>query len=462
MLSRSFCRQTSVMPAALKSSFQAKLATEKARIAQLLKDHGSKVLSESTVDACYHGTRGVTTMVYEPSLLDAQEGIRFRGLSIPECSEKLPKWGNGTQMIPEGMFWLLLTGNVPTDAEAMALSENLYERATSAEGKAALAEAEAVIAACPASLHPMNKLVAGTVALGRYSRFAKAYLAGGLKKPDYWEPTLEDSLDLIGRMTPLCASIFHQTYNGSAKVAIPTGANDWTGRFTTMLQGKENAELAECLRLYMSIHVDHEGGNVSAHATQLVGSALSDPYLAFAGGMTGLAGPLHGLANQEVLSFFLEMQKQFPNLAAEGREELKKQVETYAWSVLNAGRVIPGYGHAVLRQTDPRYMALRKFALDNFPNDPLFKLVDASFEVFPAVLTKHGKTKNPFPNVDAGSGCVLRHYGLTQEDFYTVLFGMSRALGVLAANTWNRALGWPIERPKSCTTDELCKKFYKN
>jgi len=202
------------------------------------------------------------------------------------------------------------------------------------------------------------------------------------------------------------------------------------------------------MRLYLVIHSDHEGGNVSAHTTHLVGSALADPYLSYAAGMNGLAGPLHGLANQEVLRWTLDLLKKLGNKSVTN-DELAKAV----WDTLKAGQVVPGFGHAVLRKTDPRYMAQREFALKHLPDDPLFKLVSQIFEVVPKVLTEHGKTKNPWPNVDAHSGVLLRHFGLVEENYYTVLFGVSRGLGVLSQLIWSRALGWPLERPKSVTTD---------
>ena len=122
---------------------------------------------------------------------------------------------------------------------------------------------------------------------------------------------------------------------------------------------------------------------------------------------------------------------------------------------IGTGQVIPGFGHAVLRKTDPRYAAQREFCLKNLPDYPLFKLVNMIFKVTPDVLTEQGKVKNPWPNVDAHSGVVQWYYGLTEWDFYTVLFGVGRAIGVLANVTWDRALAYPIERPKSLTTKML-------
>jgi citrate synthase len=218
--------------------------------------------------------------------------------------------------------------------------------------------------------------------------------------------------------------------------------------------GIENDEFKELIRLYLVLHSDHEGGNVSAHTTHLVGSALSDPYYALSAGMNGLAGPLHGLANQEVIRWIMEMREKLG-----GGVPTKEQVSQYVWDTLNAGKVIPGYGHAVLRQTDPRYTAQREFALKHLPDDEIFQIVSLLYEVVPGILKEHGKAKNPWPNVDAHSGCLLLYYGLKEYDFYTVLFGVSRALGVLASTIWSRALGLPIERPKSVTTEWIKSQF---
>jgi citrate synthase len=209
------------------------------------------------------------------------------------------------------------------------------------------------------------------------------------------------------------------------------------------------------MRLYLCIHTDHEGGNASAHTTHLVGSTLSDPYLSYAAGLNALAGPLHGLANQEVLGWIQGIQKK---MAAEGKEINAETITEFTWDTLNAKKVIPGYGHAVLRKTDPRYTCQREFALKHMPDDELFKIVNTIYEVMPGILTEHGKTKNPYPNVDSHSGVLLWHYGFTQFQYYTVLFGVSRAVGALSQLYWDRALGLPLERPKS-VTPEFIKSF---
>ncbi len=190
-------------------------------------------------------------------------------------------------------------------------------------------------------------------------------------------------------------------------------------------------------------------GNVSAHATHLVGSSLADIYFAFSAGLSGLAGPLHGLANQECLRWLLDVREQFHGVP--DREALHK----FAWDTLNSGRVIPGYGHAVLRVPDPRFTAQMEFAKARFPEDELVRLADLVFDVVPQVLREQGKAKNPAPNVDAISGTLQHYYGVREFDFYTVIFGVGRALGVTANYVWARALEFPIERPKSVTTKML-------
>jgi citrate synthase len=444
----------------LKTILKKEIASLNKTIGELKKNHGNTVLAESTIDTSYGGMRDVTAMIYEPSLLDKNEGIRFRGLSIPECQQKLPKWKGSQEMLPEAMFWLLLTGHVPTQAQAEALAAELAARATSNE--ALTQQVLTTIDSLPQGLHPMNQFSIAILALGQDSEFQKRY-SKGMKKTEYWEPALEDALNLVARMIIPCAHIYKKQYKNGRVDSKIDPSKDLSGNFSNLIDFK-NADFAELMRLYLSIHTDHEGGNVSAHSTVLVGSALADPYLAFSAGLNGLAGPLHGLANQEVLSWLRKLKglMEAKGVSLEDSDEkLKEAITTCTWETLNAGQVVPGYGHAVLRKTDPRYTCQREFGLKNLPKDPLFRLVSAVYAVMPDILTKHGKTKNPYPNVDAHSGALLQHYGLVEESFYTVLFGMSRAMGVLSAYVWDRATGKPIERPKSVDTPTLVAKVKK-
>ncbi|KAJ1871832.1 citrate (Si)-synthase [Coemansia sp. RSA 990] len=425
------------------------LIPEKAAEAKEVKQkYGDRVLGETTVNMAYGGMRGIKGMIWDTSLLDANEGIRFRGLSIPEVQEQLPKPKGASETTPEALFWLLLTGEVPTQEQAQSVTDELNARASLPDFVVDL------IDRCPSTLHPMSQFSLAVNALQHDSLFAKAYHEG-INRKDYWGPVYEDSLNLLAKL-PLVASRIYRNVFKDGKHSSIDSTKDYSQNFASLLGYGENNEFADLMRLYLVIHSDHEGGNVSAHTTHLVGSALSDPYLSFAAGLNGLAGPLHGLANQEVLRWIMNMQKEI------GTETpTEDQIRDYCWSTLNSGRVVPGYGHAVLRKTDPRYMAQREFALKHLPEDNLFKTVSTLYKVVPGVLTEYGKTKNPWPNVDAHSGVLLRHYGLVEQDFYTVLFGVSRAFGVLSQLVWDRALGFSIERPKSLTTEAIRKMFEK-
>jgi citrate (Si)-synthase len=284
-------------------------------------------------------------------------------------------------------------------------------------------------------------------ALQTESYFAKAY-SEGINKKDYWEPTFDDAMILIARLPRIAAYIYRRKYKNNEHIQ-PNGLLDWAGNLAHMM-GYDDHGFKELMRLYMTIHADHEGGNVSAHTTHLVGSALSDPYLSYAAGMNGLAGPLHGLANQEVIKWIFEMQEKL------GTDlPTSAQIAQYVQDTLAAGKVVPGYGHAVLRKTDPRFTAQMEFGKKHMPDDKLCQTVWNIYETVPPILQSLGKIKNPWPNVDAHSGALLVHYGMVEYEFYTVLFAVSRSLGVMASLCWDRALGFALERPKSVTTESV-------
>jgi citrate synthase len=424
---------------AIKERFKAKADLQAAEIKQLLKENGNKVIGEVTLSQIYQGMRGMTGLVTETSLLDANEGIRFRGYSIPELKEKLPTAVGGSEPLPEALFHLMLLGELPSQEEADLITSTLQRRSHVPN------YVFDSIEALPISSHPMTMFVVAIMALQNGSHFAKAY-ANGLNKKDYWDPTFDDALDLIARLPRIAAYIYRRKYRGGHHIE-PNGLLDWAGNFAHMM-GYESESFKELMRLYMTIHADHEGGNVSAHTTHLVGSALSDPFLSFAAGMNGLAGPLHGLANQEVIKWIFEMRERLGvDLPS------KDQISAYVRQTLSEGKVVPGYGHAVLRKTDPRFTAQMEFGKKHMPDDSLVQTVWRIYETVPEILSGLGKVKNPWPNVDAHSGALLVHYGMVEYEFYTVLFGVSRALGVLASLCWDRALSMPLERPKSVTTD---------
>ena len=425
----------------LKERFKTKAESVGNEIKDIVKEHGNKKIGEVTLSQIYQGMRGMTGLVTETSLLDANEGIRFRGYSIPELQQKLPKAKNGSEPLPEGLFYLMLIGELPDEDDVHRVTSILQRRSHVPN------HVFDTIEALPLNAHPMTQFVVAIMALQTESSFQKKY-AAGMSKKDYWSAAFDDSMDLLARLPRIAAYIYRRKYKNGDHIQ-PNGLLDWAGNFAHMM-GFEDESFKELMRLYMTIHADHEGGNVSAHTTHLVGSALSDPYLSFAAGMNGLAGPLHGLANQEVIKWIFEMQKEL-----DVESPSKEQIAEYVKQTLGNGKVVPGYGHAVLRKTDPRFTAQMEFGKKHMPDSPLVNIVWNIYDVVPPILQSLGKVKNPWPNVDAHSGALLVHYGMVEYEFYTVLFGVSRALGVLASLCWDRALSMPLERPKSVTTESV-------
>jgi len=345
----------------VKDRFKEKADKTAAEIKELLKEHGNKVIGEVQLSQVYQGMRGMTGLVTETSLLDAQDGIRFRGYSISDLREKLPKASGGSEPLPEGLFYLMLIGELPTEEDVQHITSVLQRRSHVPN------HVFHTIEALPLNTHPMTQFVVAIMALQTESQFAKKY-AAGMSKKDYWETVFDDSMDLIARLPRVAAYIYRRKYKFGDHIQ-PNGLLDWAGNFAHML-GYEDETFKELMRLYMTIHADHEGGNVSAHATHLVGSALSDPYLSFAAGMNGLAGPLHGLANQEVVKWIFEMQEDLKT-----DTPTKEQIADYVKKTLSEGKVVPGYGHAVLRKTDPRFTAQMEFGKKHMPNDKLVQTV---------------------------------------------------------------------------------------
>jgi citrate synthase len=429
----------------LKEKFKEKALPMAAEVKEIIKNHGDLKLGEITVAQVYQGMKGMVGMVTETSKLDAEEGIRFRGYTIPELRAQLPKAPGGTEPLPEGIFYLMLIGELPTQADVSFITNEWIKRSVVPK------HVFDVIDKLPVDAHPMTQFSLAVTAMQTESVFAKAY-AKGISKKEYWDYTYEDAMNLIARLPRLAAYIYRRKYKNNVHIE-PDPKLDWAANFAHML-GFETFDMKRLMRLYLTIHVDHEGGNVSAHTTHLVGSALSDPYLSFAAGMNGLAGPLHGLANQEVLGWIMDMKEELG-----GGLPTEEQIADYIKKTLLEGKVVPGYGHAVLRKTDPRFTAQQDFYKTYIGHDDMCEIVQRIYKVAPPILEGTGKIKNPWPNVDAHSGVLLVHYGMHEYDFYTVLFGVSRALGVLASLIWDRALGSPIERPGSVTTEWIKKKI---
>ncbi len=430
----------------LKDKLYEKIQEQRPKTEKLLKEHGDKVIDQVTVSQIIGGMRGIKSLVTDISYLDPKEGIRYRGFTLPEVLEKLPKPDDAEMPYVEGLYHLLLTGEIPTKKEVEELMTNFRNR------RIVPSYVWDVIDSFPSESHPMAILSAAVMSLERESHFNLMYKKG-LNKMDYWDPTYEDATNLLAKMPLIGAYIYNKLYHPEKGHRYPDPNLDLGANFAYMMgKGKPYDDVS---RMYFIIHADHESGNVSAHTGHLVASSLSDVYYATSAMINGLAGPLHGLANQEVLRWLQGLRDQM-----KGEIPSEEDLKTYVWDTLNSGQVIPGYGHAVLRKTDPRYSVQREFCLKHMKDDELFKYVDALYKVVPDILRKQGKAKNPWPNVDAQSGVLQWHYGVTQYDFYTVLFAIGRAFGVLSNIIWDRALGYPLERPKSITT-KMIEKMVK-
>lgn len=426
----------------LKEKLHQKILNWRPRTQKLLKEYGEVKIDDVTISQVIGGMRDIKSLVTDISYLDPQEGIRFRGYTIPEVLVKLPKPPGKEMPYVEGLFYLLLTGDIPTQDDVDDVIKEFRKRSKVPQYIFDL------LRGMPRDIHPMTLFSAAVLAMQRESQFAKEY-HHGLHKNDYWDPTFEDALNLVAKLPQIASYIFRMKYRADTTINPDTDL-DWGGNFSHMMG--IDSPFDDVSRLYFILHSDHESGNVSAHIGHLVSSALSDIYYAMSSMLNGLSGPLHGLANQEVLIWIQNVKRQIGNKIPTD-EEMRK----FVWDTLKSGQVIPGYGHAVLRKTDPRYTAQREFCLKNMKDDELFKFVDQLYRIVPDVLLEQGKAKNPWPNVDAQSGVILWHYGIKEYDFYTVMFGVGRALGVASNIIWARALGYALERPKSVTTEMLEK-----
>ncbi len=414
-------------------TLQSKLADMVPKLREEVKgiiaEHGEDIISQVTIAQAYGGMRGVKGLICDTSLVDPDKGLIIRGIPVLDLVDKLP----------EEIFYLLVIGELPSKDELKALQAD-FNKYAPLPGYVI-----DVLKAMPKDSHPMAMFDTGVLVMERESIFRKKY-SEGIPKSEYWQPVLEDSIALLAKLPGLAGAVYQIRYK-NGKIVDWDPKLDWGANYAKMLGLPDpNGEFTKLIRLYLVLHSDHEGGNVSAFSCHTVASALSDPYYAVSAGLNGLAGPLHGLANQECLKFVLEIKEKF------GGAPTKEQLVQYAWDTLNSGKVIPGYGHAVLRVTDPRFTAFNDFGKKYMPDDPVFKIVNMMFENIPGVLTEQGKAKSVWPNVDAASGALLYHYGLTEFEYYTVLFSVSRAMGMCSQFIINRALGTAITRPKSVGT----------
>ncbi len=401
----------------------------------LVCEHGTVKVGSVNIAQAYNGMRGVNALVCDTSEVHPQQGLIIRGKPIGGLLERLP----------EEIFWLLLTGELPNEEELTDLQIQIQARSHIPPHIWTMLET------MPEGSHPMAMLSAALTMMNHDSVFA--YRVWNKNYSRFWALMLEDALRLLGRLPMLAAGIYRLRYKKGE--TIPSNPHlSLADNFAKMLGFGGNPEFAKLLQLYLVIHSDHESGNATAYATLTAASALNDPYLSLAAGMNALAGPLHGLASEECLKFLQRYLHDNPD----GGD--RAAMESAIRENLAGGHVLHGFGHAVLRVTDPRYAALEAFGTKHFAGDPRLKAAQLMAEVGSKVLAENPRIKSPWPNVDAISGTVLSHYGFTDAGFYTVLFGVGLSIGLLAQLVLSRALNAPLIRPKSVTTNWL-KGFVK-
>ena len=189
----------------LKKKLEQKIEAWRPRTVKLLKEHGDVKISDVTVAQAIGGMRGVKCLVTDISSLDPFEGIRFRGYTIPETLEKLPKPEGGEVPLVEGFVYLLLTGDLPTAKDVDAIAAEFRKRAK------VPSYVFDVLNAMPADSHPMVMLSAAIVSMQRESEFVRMYNEG-LNKMKMWEPTYEDALNLLARLPEIGAYIYRKKY----------------------------------------------------------------------------------------------------------------------------------------------------------------------------------------------------------------------------------------------------------
>lgn len=420
----------------LKKTLNKKIPGWRKEHRQLLTQNGDKTVSRITLAQLFKGLRGVNAVHCDTSFVDPVKGLFIRNIPLMElikCSA-------------EEIFFLLCTGDLPTEKTRLALQNELQKRSVVPQC------VWNILDTLPKDTHPMTMLSIAVLSMRRESVFEKKYLAG-MPKDEHWEATLEDALTILGRLPVIAAGIYRRYILNEP---LPASRPDlgFSDNFAYLLGvGKYSGAFGEFIRQFVIVHSDHEGANASVLTSRIVNSSLSDLFYSLSGAMNCLAGPLHGLANQESVKFSLQILEKFTGTPKD--EDLKAYIE----ALLQSGKVIPGFGHAVLRDHDPRFQAMFDLAQQICPDDQLFTITEKLSRLVPPLLIKQGKAKNPYPNIDGISGTLLYYFGIRDLRFYTVMFSVAQSLGICAQLILNRAIFSPIFRPKSITTQWLQEYF---
>jgi citrate synthase len=378
----------------------------------------TKVLFEITEDQLETGLRGFPVGYCSTSYVDPIKGLFYRGKPVEELAKHTPEY----------VIHLLYTGQEGSTKQVKDFSESLHHRGHCSQ--AVIRHVQAL----PRQGHPMKLLAESLLILGMLE-----------SQEDY----KEDCLNLIAKIPHLVATVINY-HAGWGETPPPNPNLGYMENFTAMLKVphiEDREKLTEVFKLFNVLHYDHGGGNLSTFVGKAVASGLEDMYGAITAAMCALAGPRHGKANQDCLEFVQDVLEQL------GEEATVEDVARLIEHRLNHKQLIYGFGHAVLRAEDARAKVLYEYAQQNFQHDPLIKTALLLREAGPFVLGKNPKVSNPFPNVDAISGSVLCAAGFNYPEYFTVLFGLSRIVGIAIQIVYERCIaragkGTPIVRPK--------------
>lgn len=377
----------------------------------------SEILFAITKEHLETGLRGFPVGYCTTSNVDPVKGLFYMGQPVNQLAEKSP----------EEVIYLLYHGEAGSKAQVLEFSKDLHTRAQCSP------EVIKHIQLLPRQGHPMELFSCALLICGMFE-----------SKNDY----REDCLNLIAKIPEIAASVinYHAGWN-SLKPSRPELG--YMENFTQMLNVPKGDAFAlnKIFKLFNILHYDHGGGNLSTFVGKAVASGLEDMYGSIAAAMCALAGPRHGKANQDCLEFVEEVLKKV------GENATAEQVESLIRELLANDELVFGFGHAVLRVEDPRATVFYAAAEAQFPNHPLVKITRLLRQVGPKVLGENPKISNPYPNVDAISGTMLTAAGFPYPEYYTVLFGLSRVVGIAIQIVYERCearggKGTPIVRPK--------------
>jgi citrate synthase len=376
-----------------------------------------EILFKITKEQLETGLRGFPAGYCPTSYVDPEKGLFYCDYPIEEVST----W------VPEEVIFLLWHGYKGTQGERKKFIEDLHKRSVLRD------ETRTFIESLPKSGQPMKLLAIAILACGIF------------ESRNHYR---EDCFNLIAKIPEIIAVLIN-SHAGWGKTPPAKPELGYMENFAQMLNvpGGMTAQLKEVLTLFNILHYDHGGGNLSTFVGKAVASGMEDLYGSIAASMTALAGQKHGGANQQCLAFVQE------TLDKLKEEATPKKIEDFIRNKLEKKELVYGFGHAVLRVEDPRATLFYRYATQHFPNHPLIKIALLLRAEGSKVLKENPKIADPYVNVDAISGTLLSVSGFPYPEYFTVLFGLSRTVGIAIQVVYERleargGKGTPIVRPK--------------